>query len=440
MSKTVIALLLSLIVALGSVYTVTLYFQKDEEELPEETVNQIAYYKEIGDEQLLLGGYGKACECYENILSLDPSIENYLALSDVYVEAKRYTRFTELMRTAISVFPQDNRCYEKLAQYYLDTKTYKSCKEITEMAFDNSVSNDLLKELYYASAFQYETYFAQVPSASRFYNGFSVTKKDDGYYYLNTNMRFDLGPFEYATAFTDTLAAVRKEKGKYYYIDLEGEKYLSTSEDYEIAYSFCEGFAIVKTEEGKYRYLSTDNKLQNGYFEAATLYKNGVAMAKYDGAWYLINTLGGKVEENKSYYDVKIDEDNICSNNGIIFVSDGEGKGYYPIDLTGARIGTDTYDDAKPFFTGELAPVMKDEKWGFIDATGKLVIDYQYQDAQPFGCDAAAVKTGNKWGFVSSENVMVIEAQYEDAKCFSGEEKFCPVKIDGVWSFKKFIA
>lgn len=438
MKRPFIAIALVAIVALGIFYTVTL-FLKDENELPKETVDQIAYYTQIGTEQRELGAYGKACECFENVLALDASLENYHTLADVYLEAERYSKYTELLRTVIGIYPKDTAAYEKLCKYYFEKESYSACKEIGQSAFDNNVHTDIIEDCYYKSAFMHDIYVGEFENAYRYYNGFSVVKNENGYSFLNANLRIEMGPYKSATSFTDTLAAVLGDEGKYYYIDLEGEKYLATAGDYEIAYSFSEGYAIVKTKEGKYRYLTTDCRLGGSEFEYATLYKNGVAAVKSDGKWYIINQSGAVIEGTGAYYDVKYDEDNICSNCGIIFVSDGEGKGYYPINLKGQRIGGDTYDDAKPFFTDNYTCVMKNEKWGFMDLNGNLVIEYQYQDAQPFGYGAAAVKTGNKWGFIAPNNRVVIEPEFEGAKCFTAD-KLCPVKSDGKWSYLKLLA
>jgi len=440
MSKKLLSLLLVLAVALGWVFTVTLFFDTGEEKLSQEDIDMIAYYREIGEEQRSFGAYGKAVECYENIVTLNPSIENYLELCDVYYEAGRTSKYKDTLTTVTDVFPNDPRAYELLGQYHMDQKVFSSCLEITQLALDRGVKSKKIEDLYYTSKYTFDTYICNLPSASRFYNGYSVVKKQEGYFYINNNMKSDWGPYEYATSFTDVLAAVLDSGNKYYYIDLEGEKYLSTTADYKIAYSFCEGLAIVETNEGKYKYLSTDNKLQNAEYEYATLYKNGVAGIKHQGKWYLVNTSGVQIEGTKAYAEILYDEDNICSNSNAVFVSDGKDKGYYLVDLKGTRIGKDTYDDAKPFFEGGIAAVKKGGKWGFVDTNGTLIIDYQYEDAQSFGYDAGAVKVNGEWGFVAANNRMVIEPQYEDAKCFSQEDKLCPVMIDGTWSYLKIIS
>ncbi len=60
-----------------------------------------------------------------------------------------------------------------------------------------------------------------------------------------------------------------------------------------------------------------------------------------------------------------------------------------------------------------LFPIKKDGKWGYIDKTGKIIIDPQYDDAWPFSEGLAAVmivdeETG-KWGYIDKTGKYVWE-------------------------------
>jgi hypothetical protein len=46
---------------------------------------------------------------------------------------------------------------------------------------------------------------------------------------------------------------------------------------------------------------------------------------------------------------------------------------------------------------------------GFMDRTGAQVVDFIYEDARPFYCGLATVKTGGKWGAVDASGRMIIE-------------------------------
>ena len=65
-----------------------------------------------------------------------------------------------------------------------------------------------------------------------------------------------------------------------------------------------------------------------------------------------------------------------------------------------------------------LRRVKKDGKWGFIDKNGKVVIEPQYDFAEPFSEGLGKVKKDGKWGFIDKSGKVVIEPQFDDVECF----------------------
>ncbi|MCE5198650.1 MAG: WG repeat-containing protein [Armatimonadota bacterium] len=80
---------------------------------------------------------------------------------------------------------------------------------------------------------------------------------------------------------------------------------------------------------------------------------------------------------------------------------------------------------------GPLLPVVRDGKWGYIDRTGKIVVDFQYYKATGFSEGLAGVAVGKwrreKWGFIDTTGKVVIEPQFSSADAFS--EGLAPVEI-----------
>ena len=83
-----------------------------------------------------------------------------------------------------------------------------------------------------------------------------------------------------------------------------------------------------------------------------------------------------------------------------------------------------------------LAPVKNTEgKWGYIDETGKEVIECQYDDARSFSFDGfAEVKQNGKWGFIDRKGNEVIKCQYDEVEFFS-ENSLTAVQKDGLWGY-----
>jgi hypothetical protein len=59
-----------------------------------------------------------------------------------------------------------------------------------------------------------------------------------------------------------------------------------------------------------------------------------------------------------------------------------------------------------------LFPAREDGKWGFIDNTGQLAIDFQYEQALDFSDGMAAVKVGGSWGYIDESGTMAIAPQF----------------------------
>jgi hypothetical protein len=66
-----------------------------------------------------------------------------------------------------------------------------------------------------------------------------------------------------------------------------------------------------------------------------------------------------------------------------------------------------------------LAPISVNGKYGFIDTKGKLVIDLQFDFAEPFSEGLALVKIGNNYGFIDKEGKPIFEPHFAAATSFS---------------------
>ena len=96
---------------------------------------------------------------------------------------------------------------------------------------------------------------------------------------------------------------------------------------------------------------------------------------------------------------------------------------------------------------GSLFPVRVNDRYGYIDQRGKLVIKPQFIDAREFSEGLARVWVAGgkgRWGYVDLTGKMAIPAQFEWAEDFS--EGLAVVKIDGkkvpypyysTWDFQK---
>lgn len=107
---------------------------------------------------------------------------------------------------------------------------------------------------------------------------------------------------------------------------------------------------------------------------------------------------------------------------------------YGYMDKTGKVIIQPQFDQAKDFSDG-FAPARLGQKdnFGYINATGAFAIKQQFVDAKEFSEGLAAVMLDKKWGYIDINGSLVISPQFQDADSFS--ERLAPVMSGGKWGY-----
>ncbi|WP_138984679.1 WG repeat-containing protein, partial [Crocosphaera watsonii] len=88
---------------------------------------------------------------------------------------------------------------------------------------------------------------------------------------------------------------------------------------------------------------------------------------------------------------------------------------------------------AHGYFSEGLAPVMFNNKWGYVNTQGEMFIACQFESAGDFSEGLAPVMLNNKWGYVNTQGIIVIPCQFEDVKEFS--EELAPVRLNDKWGY-----
>ncbi|HCE43623.1 MAG TPA: hypothetical protein DET40_08750 [Lentisphaeria bacterium] len=112
-----------------------------------------------------------------------------------------------------------------------------------------------------------------------------------------------------------------------------------------------------------------------------------------------------------------------------------ENRKYTFINIKGEQILPD--DFAKEldwrFKEGLLGFCSKEDKWGFIDKTGAVVIKPEFDQIRNFSEGYAKVKLNGKWGYIDKSGKIVIEPQFDNAGEF--HEGMAQVKINNAWGY-----
>ncbi len=80
-----------------------------------------------------------------------------------------------------------------------------------------------------------------------------------------------------------------------------------------------------------------------------------------------------------------------------------------------------------------LFAISRDGKWGFIDSSGKVVIEPQFEAAYPFTEGLSRIQLNGEWGYINREGALVIKAQFDGADRFS--EGLARVQAGHKWGY-----
>ncbi|MBN1573303.1 MAG: WG repeat-containing protein [Deltaproteobacteria bacterium] len=215
--------------------------------------------------------------------------------------------------------------------------------------------------------------------------------------------------FGWALSFTEGLAAVNIGGlgiGRWGFIDREGGVVIEPR--FDIAWPFSEGAAIVEIDgktlfidkagnvlkeerrftdgvspvlsRGKWGYIGRDGKIAiEPRFDTAFPFKDGIAVVVMGGRWGYIERLGER--------------------SGDFILKPGFAEIDFALNFSEglSRVGVDDDGDMKSF-TDDMAI----DRWGYIDKTGRLIIDIRYEKAYDFSEGVAAVMVDGKWGYIEN--------------------------------------
>lgn len=112
--------------------------------------------------------------------------------------------------------------------------------------------------------------------------------------------------------------------------------------------------------------------------------------------------------------NVQLSELETCDiQNGLAVISDGNDK-YGYVNKKGKIVITPKFDKAWQFQDG-LALVQWGKKWGYIDLTGNFAIKPIYDEAWGFSDGLAKVQKNGKVGFINTKGKVVIPIKYDNS-------------------------
>ena len=242
----------------------------------------------------------------------------------------------------------------------------------------------------------------QFGDALRFSEGLAAVMIENKFGYIDKtgkyiiNPQFSSGPgrINPFSTFSGGLGLVRVAD-KFGYIDKSGK--ISINPQFENAMPFFDGLAAVRIGD-KWGYIDTEGKISiNPQFEDAQPFINDLSAVKVGKQYGYIDKTGKIVINPQFYYALPFSDDGlaavILNEKKLGFISK-DGKYIISPQFSSPKIFgfineafLITSDLGKLSFSEGLAPVRisdKDEFTGYIDKTGKIVINSQFFEASPF--------------------------------------------------------
>jgi len=261
-----------------------------------------------------------------------------------------------------------------------------------------------------------------------FYRGLLLVKLNDKYGYINRSGDYVIEPqYYYANSFSTEFpeTSYRKESERngvsleeafFYNLPYDHESYFridTCNNKYAEITTIIEDSIYAAKTVANERFMFIDKNylpitdtvfedlVFNGYFDRKIKVKTGTK-------WKLLNL-------DLSPF-CSIEMDTILEIYSELFIyKNNDTYGY--ITKNGQNITTD-FDCILAFKRG-FAAVQQNEKWGFINQNGDLVIPIVYDSVATFSNGLAAVKQGNLWGYIDESGTEVIKPKFEKQGWFS---------------------
>lgn len=264
-------------------------------------------------------------------------------------------------------------------------------------------------------------------SPPSFSEGLAAIRAELKWGYIDKTGRFAIEPrFDQARWFSEGLAVVRVN-GKEGYIDKRGELVIKPS--FDTAGAFSGGIASVYVD-GKSGIIDRTGNLTMELQEGSSgSFSDGLAQFIVQGAFHLDKT--GRV-----VMDEQVSEGKKPSKYGFV---DMKGRVVIPpqFDVTPMNSLAGDFSEGLALVefgaSSEGDSLTAGSKFGFIDKTGRVVINPKYESASPFSEGLASVRLGGKDGYIDKTGRMVIAPQFDQADSFS--EGIARVAVHGKFGF-----
>lgn len=392
--------------------------------------SEYSTYVSEADQWVEEGLYQRAIKSYMLAIEQKPSQELYEKVNHAYKlryqEAPEDTQddYMDYLQSAVSIYPASEQLVDSFASVFYQQEKYEELYNCMVNAIANGYNTEQVQSMLLKARYAFKLK----------HSIFSGLKNSDGKYFTasrkNVWNMYDIeegylltSDYDYVSvASTDGIFVISGEDSRI--VNAEGMVLGIFEKKVAEAGCFAEGL-IPACIDGVYSYYDEFAKKVFGEYEMAGMFQNGLAPVQKDGKWVLVNNKG---EVKSETYD--------------LIVLDYMGRYLIDDTILACKGGKFGFYDEKLKLSAELAckdvdihtkdgivAICQNDKWGYANRKGEVVIKPSYDQAKSFSNGLAAVCMNGKWGFVDTNGNLVIECQFTDAG-YMCDNAICPVRTD----------
>lgn len=382
------------------------------------------------------GLYQRAIENYLAALGGNASEDIYLNIANAY--SLRYTEapedtfddYLKFVKTALDTFPSNQTLVDHLVSLCInkesDTADYKTLYPYLKRAVSNGYDTESMLDLYARARYDYSlrgnTFQTIVDSGTGNYSvltdrGWNMYNMSGGYQ-LTYNWNY-VGPdgSNGVTVITGVDSRIFNVTNSMVLGIFQSQ--VTTAGIYD------EGLIPVQVA-GAYGYYNDYADYQFGSYDYAGTFQNGLAAVEVDGEWMLVNTEGEI--DRAGFEQIVTDLSGRYLVNDTVFVK--EAGVYVSYDSKWERQADLSCDEVDILSKDGIIAFRKGSKWGYADMSGNIVIEPEYANARSFSNGLAAVQDDDGlWGFIDRTGRLVIDCIFTDTGYMSSTG-VCPVRVD----------
>lgn len=206
------------------------------------------------------------------------------------------------------------------------------------------------------------------------------------------------------------------------------------ADKYTYAILPSDGIAVVYTSERQANYLdmATGQLILDSPLESSWAFKDGFAIGKYRGLMYIYDRKGHQCSDGYTLI--------YPANNGMHVVRNGSDK-YGLISASGKEVLAPSNYAVYPFIGGaSLVKTASRAKAGYIGADGRWLIEPAYNNGLSFNDKGMAkVSIDNKWGYIDKTGRILVPIEFYDVSASTDKAvRYCWIKRDKDSLFELF--